>query len=100
VTRNTSNDLVRCEYFITNLLELDRPLQKEISQLDSFVVYICVQGACSIKWPEGTEFIMKGETILVPASLEEFELIPGDVTCRLLEVYYPSNPELHHAGVN
>jgi mannose-6-phosphate isomerase len=100
VTSNTSNDLVSCEYFITNLLELDQPVQREISQLDSFVVYICVQGTCSIKWPEGTEFIMKGETILVPASLEEFELIPGDETCRLLEVYYPNHTEVDHAGVN
>ncbi len=100
VVRNTPAPLVRCDYFITNLLELDQPLQREISHLDSFVIYICVEGACTVKWPEGAEFILKGETILIPASLEEYELNPGDGSCRLLEVYYPSYPELPHAGVN
>jgi len=98
VVKNTPVNLVTCDYFITNLLELDQSVRKEISHLDSFVIYICVEGSCAIKWPGGTEFIMKGETILVPASLEEYELQPGVGNCRLLEVYYPIHNEEQHAA--
>jgi mannose-6-phosphate isomerase len=87
--RNSASPVVSCEYFVTNVLELDEQVHKEVSILDSFIIYICVDGNCSIKWEEGFEFLMKGETILVPASMEEFYLIPLDGFCRLLEVYYP-----------
>jgi mannose-6-phosphate isomerase len=87
--RNSASHVVSCEYFVTNVLELDEQIHKEVAILDSFIIYICVEGNCSIKWAEGTEFLMKGETILVPASMEEFDLIPLDGFCRLLEVYYP-----------
>jgi mannose-6-phosphate isomerase len=90
VVRNYASPVVSCEYFVTNILEMDEPVHKEVSQLDSFIIYICVDGNCTIKWNEGSEFVMKGESILVPASLEEFDLIPLDGFCRLLEVYYPT----------
>jgi mannose-6-phosphate isomerase len=89
VVRNSASPVVSCEYFVTNVLELDEQVHKEVSILDSFIIYICVDGNCSIKWDEGSEFLMKGEIILVPASVEEFDLIPLDGFCRLLEVYYP-----------
>jgi mannose-6-phosphate isomerase len=90
IVRNYASQVVDCDYFVTNILEMDEPVRKEISQLDSFVIYICVDGNCTIKWEEGSEFVMKGETILVPASMEEFELIPLDGFCRLLEIYVPA----------
>jgi mannose-6-phosphate isomerase len=89
VVRNSASPVISCEYFVTNVLEMDEQVHKEVSLLDSFIIYICVDGNCSIKWEEGSEFIMKGETFLVPASMEEFDLIPQDGFCRLLEVYYP-----------
>ncbi len=87
VERNSSSKIVECEYFTTNVLEIDQPVVKDYSQLDSFILYIGVEGSCVLSWEKGSEEITKGETILVPASLEEFELTPKKGTTRLLEVY-------------
>jgi mannose-6-phosphate isomerase len=35
--------LVTCEYFHTSLLQLDRPVIKDCSMIDSFIVYICME---------------------------------------------------------
>ncbi|MFA4864265.1 MAG: type I phosphomannose isomerase catalytic subunit, partial [Bacteroidales bacterium] len=40
---NETVNLVTCPYFTTNLLELAQPLRKNYEELDSFVIYICME---------------------------------------------------------
>jgi mannose-6-phosphate isomerase len=83
---NESENLVSCEYFNTNLLRFNKPLTKEYYSIDSFVVYICTEGAFTIRWEGETETIEKGETVLVPAMIKEVVLEPiGEA--KVLEVY-------------
>jgi mannose-6-phosphate isomerase len=91
--RNSSVEMVSCEYFVTRVLEMDSPIRKEVPQLDSFIIYMCVEGNCTLAWENGTEELRKGETLLVPAVLDEFTLIPVNGVCRLLEIYYPTVSE-------
>jgi mannose-6-phosphate isomerase len=83
---NESENLVSCEFFNTNLLLLNKPLKKEYYFIDSFVVYICVEGEFTIRWDGETETVVKGETILLPAMIKEVVLEPSGET-KLLEVY-------------
>jgi mannose-6-phosphate isomerase len=85
--KNTSNRLVSCDFFTTNYLELDKPVRKDLAGLDSFVIYICIEGEVMLKYFEDiTETLKKGETILVPAEMNSLELLP-EKTATLLEVY-------------
>ncbi len=86
--KNEEVTLVECPYFKTNLIEFNKPLELEYHELDSFVVYMCVDGTCNIEYDEGEEVLTKGETILIPASLRELTLVP-DKNCKVLEVYVP-----------
>ena len=80
--------LAECEYFRTSLLQFDRPLIKDLSLTDSFVVYICTASMAVIDCLGHTEEVKAGETILIPASADSVTLIPqGRAT--LLEVYIP-----------
>jgi mannose-6-phosphate isomerase len=80
-------ELVKCPYFTTNLISITQPMEKDYQRLDSFVVYICTSGACSIRWgAAGSLNIRKGDTILIPAILDEIQIIPTEPT-ELLEVY-------------
>ncbi|MBR1573896.1 MAG: class I mannose-6-phosphate isomerase [Bacteroidales bacterium] len=66
--RNAAVELVRCPYFTTTLLDLDAPMEQDLSGLDSFLVVICVGGAGSLSMDGGTpEPIRQGETLLLPA---------------------------------
>ena len=48
---------------------------------------MCTEGSATINCENSTqESIKKGETILVPASIQTIEIIP-DNNCKLLEVY-------------
>ena len=80
--------LVECLYFTTNLLELSEAKKRDYSLLDSFVAYMCLQASVEIKYNNtASEQITKGETVLIPASLKQIELIPCDGLAKLLEIY-------------
>ena len=80
--------------FNVTKLNLKDPLHIYTEQFESFIVYMCLQGAASIQVPsvkengeqymENYEF-SKGETILVPAEMEDFYLVPRDPETMLLE---------------
>ena len=87
-------DLVECPQFSVAKIALTDPLHIYTEQFESFIVYICLEGAASIQVPstkengeaymENYEF-SKGETILVPAELPDFYLVPRDPSTLLLE---------------
>ncbi len=84
---NESVGLAKCKYFTTNLLELNQPVEKDYNKLDSFVIYIGLEGELQIDTDSGSETLQKGETILIPASIENVQLKPLSATAKVLEVY-------------
>ncbi len=86
--------LVETPQFNANILHLSDPLHIYTEQFGSFIIYICLEGAASIQVPstrENGEACMenyefgKGETILVPADMPDFYLVPRDRSTMLLE---------------
>jgi mannose-6-phosphate isomerase len=84
---NESVELASCRYFTTNVLELDTTVEKDYNKLDSFVIYICLEGQLEIETEIGSEVIELGETVLLPATIESVVLKPVSAKARLLEVY-------------
>lgn len=83
--------LVKCDYFVTNLLDIDGPLVLDYYRLDSFVVLVCVEGSVELLSNEGDAVSLAlGETVLIPAELKNITLVPNG-KARLLEVYVPSD---------
>ena len=79
--------LVTCPYFTTHLLEIDRPMERNFASLDSFVIYICMEGSITLRDNNQNEVTFsQGETILTPANTVSVTLIPEGTT-RLLETY-------------
>lgn len=82
---NVSSEIASCEYFTTNYLPVQGKIEKDYSQLDSFVIFMCVDGVSRISLGDNTEILQKGESILIPAIADEVE-IEGD-KAELLEIY-------------
>ena len=60
----------------------------DYSELDSFVIFICVEGACRITDDSQNEIAVRaGETILLPAITQEVTIVPEDGGVKLLETY-------------
>ncbi|MBN2757348.1 MAG: class I mannose-6-phosphate isomerase [Bacteroidales bacterium] len=85
-TENKTSNILECEFFKTNILEFDKTVEKDYFLIDSFVVYICLEGEFEIDFASGKEICKKGETILLPAVLKNIKLIPKRKS-KLLEVY-------------
>lgn len=86
---NITENLVNCDFFNTNIIRFDKPIDKEYYSNDSFVVYICIDGEFSICWDNATEKVTKGETILLPAMIKEITLKPVN-EATLLEIFINS----------
>ena len=74
--------LANCSYFTTNKLDLTRMFSWNAAQIDSFIIYMCLKGQGTING----ETIRYGESILIPAELNEI-LIEPDNKMELLESY-------------
>ncbi|CAN5336548.1 class I mannose-6-phosphate isomerase [soil metagenome] len=78
--------LVNCHYFITNLLNYTEDTIRNYKSLDSFVIFICLDGHCSLTHKDLIIQINKGETLLLPASID-FIKLETTSGYKLLEVY-------------
>jgi mannose-6-phosphate isomerase len=87
VEKNRSSEIVSCEYFTTNILQFSEKLEKDYHQLDSFIIYMNLEGRFTIDYEGGSVDVEKGETVLIPASIESVRLIPATEEVKLLEVY-------------
>jgi len=84
---NEASNLVKCDYFTTNIMELDQPQQRDLIELDSFIVYMCMDGRLEITYDERDSVqLEKGETLLIPASIEHLAYKPQP-SAKLLEIY-------------
>ena len=85
-TKNITETLVDSPFFTVNILDLDQPVRKDYSLLDSFVIYVCVDGSAIVHSEAGRERLNKGEVMLIPAVTERVALEPSGA-CRILEVF-------------
>ena len=83
---NQPNEIYSCQYFTTNKIFIENPLQREVSHIDSFVVYMCVKGEVEFKINNNFEILRSGETVLIPAKVESLTIKPN-INSELLEVY-------------
>lgn len=84
--KNRTATLVHCPQFTTNLLDFDKQISKHLEEMDSFVIYIGVEGFSRLIWDDGILDIKMGEAVLVPNTLEQIVLKPQG-KAKLLEVY-------------
>ncbi len=81
--KNQSNETVNCQYFTTNFIPLEGTIEVKKSN-KSFTVYMCVDGDLELIHNEVQYFYKKGDTILIPAQMNDFEL---SGKASLLEIY-------------
>lgn len=88
---NGAVNLQKTPFFTSNLLTLNRAVQRDYAPLDSFVAYMCVEGACAVKAldvesDDSAVMLRVGEAILIPAILNDIIIEPQG-QCQLLEIY-------------
>ena len=82
---NKTSEVLKTIHFTTNVLQFDSLMKKDYSEIDSFVIYICLEGKIAVNSNETVE-LEAGEAILIPNSLNIVELVPEN-GAKILEVY-------------
>ncbi len=84
---NEPVELVNSPYFTTSVYDLTENMTMDYSELDSFVILICIEGACNLKDNEGNDVdIHAGEVVLYPATTQEVN-VHVDKHVKFLETY-------------
>ena len=84
---NQAVQLVQCTYFTTNLLELNLPIERDYTALDSFIIYVCLDGKAILQDDNNNKLtIQQGQTILIPAVTGKITITP-ESQVKLLETH-------------
>lgn len=80
-------ELVTCPYFTTSVYDLTENMTIDYSELDSFVIYICMEGSCTVTDEDGNSLeLQAGESILFPATTKEVK-VTVEGHAKFLETY-------------
>lgn len=79
---NTSNELVHCDYFKTNIIPLKETYHWKKTK-EAFTVLMCTEGSFELQFNNEVSHFKMGDTVLLPAVLDEVYL---NGTATLLEI--------------
>lgn len=83
---NEDVNLVKSDKFIVNIIEIDKPKEYELGEVDSFVILTCAEGHVTVKWDDDYLTLVDGETLMVPAEMDSLMLLPT-VKSKIIETY-------------
>ena len=81
------NSLVSCPFIKTNKVDLESDVLRDYSSIDSFVVYMMLEGSVELKTKNNKEILLKkGDTCLIPACID-FSIIKPLEQAKMLEIH-------------
>ena len=84
--QDTEVEVVSCRYFTTSIYDLTLPYAKDLSEIDSFMVVMCLAGEGTLE-VDGEEVpVRQGETVLIPATADDICFVP-DGSMKVLTSY-------------
>lgn len=86
-TPNEPVEILTTPYFSVSLYDMTEEITCDYSELDSFVIFVCIEGSCRMTDDMQNEItVCAGETVLFPAVTQSVNIIP-DGKVKLLEAY-------------
>ncbi len=83
---NLTVPLIRSPHFTTGILQATKPLRKDYSEVDSFIVLIALEGCFQLLTEDMKLDVKAGEVVLLPNLVSLAGIIPLP-SARILEVY-------------
>ena len=80
-----SNNLVNLKYFKINILNISEELILDLNEIDSFSIFICIEGELKYFEKNNSGTLLRGSSILIPAEINKI-ILKGEKV-KLLHVY-------------
>lgn len=78
--------VVKCEHFTVNKIEFDTSIIRNVESLDSFIIYMCIEGHVGLHVDDFHVELKAGDVYLIPATFDAVTLSPQGQSL-LLETY-------------
>ena len=86
--QNEPVEMVASPYFTTSVYDMTEEINSYYSDQDSFVNFFSVEGSCRLTDDNQNEITLRaGETVLLPAAVQEVTIVPEGQRVKLLETY-------------
>lgn len=74
---NIVNNCLNTPYFDIRVVDANIPIHRNLIDLDSFVILMCMKGKCTIHTTTKQEVILsEGYSCFIPAAIAEYDIIP------------------------
>jgi mannose-6-phosphate isomerase len=83
--KNQANELINSPYFKTNFLKIKGEQERDLSQINSFIIYMCVKGSAFLLYENESYAINQGECLLLPAGIDK--VLFQATSTQLIEIY-------------
>jgi mannose-6-phosphate isomerase len=80
--------IIETSYFNVSYIDLQGVVEKNLVNLDAFIIYVCLSGQCSFLSEGKNTQLFAGECILIPAIAEHIQ-ITNEPQALLLEIHIP-----------
>jgi len=86
---NKAVQIIDSPYFSVRVMEINKPMHRNLIKYDSFIITMCIEGDCKIRVRStGEEILLKqGHSTLVPAAIADYDVIPLNGTTRILDAF-------------
>ena len=87
--KNRANIVLQCPYFSVRVIDVSSAFHRNLLKYDSFIISTCIQGQCCIvsRADESVIVLREGNSVLIPAAIADYDIIPKTTNCRLLDSY-------------
>lgn len=81
--------LIASPCFSVMLVDVSSSFHRNMKEYDSFIISMCIEGKCIIRIHETNDDIIftEGNSILIPAVLADYDVIPIEGKARVLEAF-------------
>lgn len=94
--------IVDTPYFDVRIMELTGQFHRNLMKYDSFIISMCLEGACRIVIRHsGAEILLRqGYSTLIPAAIADYDVIPLSGRTRLLDAFIDNMDHSLSGSVN
>ena len=92
---NRAVQIIDTPYFDVRVMTISRPFHCDLRKYDSFIISMCIEGDCLIRIrSNGEEILLKeGHSILIPAAIADFDVLPIKSSASLLDAFVDNQRE-------
>ena len=96
---NSAVQIIDSPYFDVRVMEINRPMHRNLIKYDSFIITMCLEGDCEIRLRPSVSsqlsivnsqlsiILKEGHSALIPAVLADYDVTPLHGTSRILDAF-------------